>query len=343
MLKKPMNPRILAPLLFALTGVALDAGMQITDSTAVTAELRPLQDLVTVGQPVWVDFVLHNPTSEVAVLYQQGAERLDLNPPEMGLPIEHVFGRSLDAVAIYDESGRPVGSVDLPPAPSHSTALRLSPSSSIGVRIDLARFFPGLLQAGTYEIRWRPYEASTPTITHIEVVALKQARIETDFGNLTIRLFYEAAPLHVYNFVELASDGFYDALTFHRLVPRFLIQGGAPGEAAAALRPDGKVLPPEFNDHKFDRGTIGMARRPSDPNSASCQFFICASRWPELDGQYTAFGELIGDDSFVTLERIMDVPVDENNAPREKIYIRAVRIENTSTDRTRTTGSFSEQ
>ncbi|MCH8913174.1 MAG: peptidylprolyl isomerase, partial [Planctomycetes bacterium] len=163
---------------------------------------------------------------------------------------------------------------------------------------------------------------------NIQVGALKQARFETDYGPMTIEFFYEDAPRHVENFLQLAESGFYDNLTFHRIVEGYLIQGGAPDEEPDAIRPDGKRLEPEFNDRQFTKGTVAMARRRSDPNSASCQFFICGSRRAEWDGVYTAFGQLVGEESFATLDKIMGLAVGKHDRPRKKVYIRAVRTQN---------------
>ena len=132
---------------------------------------------------------------------------------------------------------------------------------------------------------------------------------------------------HVENFLELAEQGFYDDLTFHRMVRGYLIQGGAPDGQPDAVRPDGHMLQPEFNRREFVRGTLAMARRRSDPGSASCQFFICNSRREEWDGVYTAFGELVGEESLATLDKLMALPVDKKDRPLKKVYIRAVRTQ----------------
>ncbi len=322
-------------------------GAQLLDATAVTAELRARQATVIAGNSVWVDFTLHNPTDQVAVLYLPGSRSLNLNPMEMGLPLEHVFGRVAgDNLSIHDSGGRSLRVATGPEAAPDSVAVRLAPQATVGSRLDLAVYCPELLHSGRYELQWRPYGGTvlSNTIT-IEVAALKEARIETDFGPMTIRFFYEDAPRHVRNFLELAEDGLYDNLTFHRVEPGYLIQGGAPNGEPTAIRPDGKLLPPEFNDRPFRKGTVGMARKPNDPESGSCQFFITYTRWKELDGQYTAFGELKDAQSLETLDEIMDVPLNDDGTPRNRVYIRTVRLQEAVSDsRTRPADrSFSER
>lgn len=120
-------------------------------------------------------------------------------------------------------------------------------------------------------------------------VAEREAVIHLEKGPVTIRLLGGDAPVHVRNFVELASKGFYNGLRIHRVVPNFVIQGGDP-------RGDGwgggdRLVPDQFNRRPYVRGTIGMPTSGKD--SGGTQFFITMSRQPHLDGNYTIFGEVI--------------------------------------------------
>lgn len=322
------------PRLFAWMGLwtALSAGVQLglgqlVDATAVTAEIRARQPVVVVGNPVWIDFALHNPTDQLSVLYLSGARGLELNVPEMGLPLEHVFDRgSSKAVVVMNAEGSEIAYGQSDEHPAKSVAVRLAPHATVGIRVDLSQHCPTLRKPGKYKLQWRPYQSALQSnILDIQVVALKQARIETDYGAMNIRLFYEDAPRHVENFLELAEQGFYDNLTFHRIVSGYLLQGGSPDEKPDGIRPDGKLLEPEFSDRQFVKGTVAMARRRSDPASASCQFFICGTRRSEWDETYTAFGELVGTESFETLDKLMALRVDKKDRPLKKVYIRAVR------------------
>jgi peptidyl-prolyl cis-trans isomerase B (cyclophilin B) len=120
---------------------------------------------------------------------------------------------------------------------------------------------------------------------------MKQTGIITlDNGNEIRMEFYPAdAPKTVENFVTLAKKGFYNNLTFHRVVPDFVVQGGCPkGNGTGG---PGYTVPAEFNKHKHLRGTVAMARS-QDPNSAGSQFYICYGPTPHLDGNYTVFGKV---------------------------------------------------
>ncbi len=302
---------------------------QNIDATAVTAEIRARQSIVLVGNPIWVDFTLHNPTDQVAILFLKGSRSLDLNVPEMGLPLEHVIDRGEGkALVVLDHDGREIGFGRSSETLPKSIAVRLAPQATVGIRIDVSKHCSALSSPGKYKLQWRPYGGAIQSNTiNIRVGALKQARFETDYGPMTIEFFYEDAPRHVENFLELAESGFYDNLTFHRIVKGYLIQGGAPDEKPDAVRLDGKRLEPEFSDREFTKGTVAMARRRSDPNSASCQFFICGSRRAEWDGVYTAIGQLVGEESFATLDKLMGLAVGKHDRPRKKVYIRAVRTQ----------------
>lgn len=122
------------------------------------------------------------------------------------------------------------------------------------------------------------------------------ARIEVEgYGTIEVALNANAAPVTVSNFCHLAEDGFYDGLTFHRVVPGFVIQGGDP--AGDGTGGSGETIKGEFSDNGVEnsiphvRGTISMARA-SDYDSASSQFFICIDTASSLDGQYAAFGNV---------------------------------------------------
>jgi len=119
-----------------------------------------------------------------------------------------------------------------------------------------------------------------------------QIKLETSEGELTVELWPDVAPGHAENFLKLTRENFYDGLTFHRIVPGFVIQGGCPkGDGTGG---PGYHIDAEFNDREHHKGTLSMARS-ADPNSAGSQFFICLTRenCQHLDGQYTAFGQVV--------------------------------------------------
>ena len=159
------------------------------------------------------------------------------------------------------------------------------------------------------------------------------ARIEVEgYGTIEVTLNANVAPITVSNFCHLAEDGFYDGLTFHRVVPGFMIQGGDPsGDGTGGSE---KTITGEFasngveNSIPHTRGTISMARA-SDPDSASSQFFIMQETTPSLDGEYAAFGTVTS--GMEAVDAICEkVPVaDEQNgyvAPEDQPVISSVEI-----------------
>jgi peptidylprolyl isomerase/peptidyl-prolyl cis-trans isomerase B (cyclophilin B) len=107
---------------------------------------------------------------------------------------------------------------------------------------------------------------------------------------IELELYPDSAPQHVASFVDLAEKGYYDGLTFHRVVPGFVAQGGCP-EGTGSGGP-GYRIKAEFNERPHLSGTLAMARA-SDPDSAGSQFYICLAPQPSLDGQYTVFGQVV--------------------------------------------------
>ena len=125
---------------------------------------------------------------------------------------------------------------------------------------------------------------------------MKKFMIEMENGEVMKGELYEdIAPKTVANFEKLVNDKFYDGLTFHRVIPGFMIQGGCPngtGTGGPGWTIEGEFLYNGFkNDLKHDRGVLSMARA-MDPNSAGSQFFIMVEKSPHLDGQYAAFGKV---------------------------------------------------
>jgi peptidyl-prolyl cis-trans isomerase B (cyclophilin B) len=160
------------------------------------------------------------------------------------------------------------------------------------------------------------------------------AVIKTSEGDMVVQFWNDGAPNTIENFKKLAGSGFYDGTIFHRIVKRFMIQGGDPNskdlgkESSYGQGGPGYKIKAEFNDRSHKRGVISMARS-SDPDSAGSQFFICLASVPRLDHQYTTFGKLIkGDD---VLEKIGDTPVTrsstgENSKPTKRVVIESIKI-----------------
>ena len=148
----------------------------------------------------------------------------------------------------------------------------------------------------------------------------KVAVIDTNFGRIVLKFFPKLAPGHVKNFTKLASKGFYDQTTFHRVIPGFMIQGGDPNTKPGAtgmpgMGGPGYTIPAEFNPTHHARGILSMARS-SDPNSAGSQFFICVADAASLDNQYTVFGQVV--QGMDVVDKIVNLPRDSSDMPTPK-------------------------
>ena len=167
-----------------------------------------------------------------------------------------------------------------------------------------------------------------------EKAAKEVAVIKTAAGEMVVEFWPETAPKTVANFIKLAKSGFYDGTAIHRIIKGFMIQGGDPlskdpsMEARWGTGSSPERVDAEFSDRKHDLGVISMART-ADPNSASCQFFICLEGAQQLNGKYTAFGKLIkGED---VLKKLGETPVGaggggEPSKPKDRVGVESVKI-----------------
>lgn len=153
------------------------------------------------------------------------------------------------------------------------------------------------------------------------------ATIETNFGTIKLRLFPELVPETVKNFTELAKKGYYDGLTFHRVINDFMIQGGDPdgtGAGGESYKGPGTVIPDEFSDKlKNIRGALSMANR--GPNTGSSQFFIVqkSDGTPWLDGLHAVFGQVFEGMDVVDKIAALD---KGDGTPSKKIIMKSVKI-----------------
>jgi cyclophilin family peptidyl-prolyl cis-trans isomerase len=176
--------------------------------------------------------------------------------------------------------------------------------------VDVKSIFPGIADPGTYVLyvvgKDKPLSQfeGTPLVIEtrtdrrpggpgeaevIKVAPLQYVVMTTESGPLTMAFYYDVAPNTVDSFQKLAAEGYFDGLTFHRIVPGFVIQGGDPkGDGTGG---PGYHVEAEFNDHPHLPGVLSMARSQS-PNSGGSQFFVCLdyTKTQHLDRQYTAFG-----------------------------------------------------
>lgn len=148
-----------------------------------------------------------------------------------------------------------------------------------------------------------------------------------DYGKITLELYPDIAPITVKNFVDLVNDGFYDGLTFHRIISGFMIQGGDPegtGFGGSANKIKGEFTSNGVeNSLAHERGVISMARS-GDPDSASSQFFIVHEDSPHLNGDYAAFGKVV--DGIEVVDKIAAVPTGANARPTTPVVIDYVKV-----------------
>lgn len=149
-----------------------------------------------------------------------------------------------------------------------------------------------------------------------------------DLGDIKVELYPENAPITVENFIKLASQGFYNGLTFHRVIPGFMIQGGCPD--GTGMGGPGYHIKGEFasngvaNNLKHSRGVISMARA-MDPDSAGSQFFIMHEDAPHLDGSYAAFGKVT--EGIEIVDKIAETRTDYNDKPLEPQIIEVMTVQ----------------
>ena len=154
-----------------------------------------------------------------------------------------------------------------------------------------------------------------------------------DGGIIDIELNEEVAPITCENFKKLVKEGFYNGLTFHRVIPGFMIQGGCPNGTGTGG--PGYEIPGEFtangfaNDLKHSRGVLSMART-MDPDSAGSQFFIMHADAPHLDGQYAAFGQVL--EGMDVVDRIANAKTGWGDKPIQPQIIKKVTVDTFGVD-----------
>ena len=150
---------------------------------------------------------------------------------------------------------------------------------------------------------------------------MSQATLHTNHGPIVVELFEGEAPKTVDNFLKLSRDGYYDGLTFHRIIPDFMIQGGCP--QGTGTGGPGYEFEDEFNEHKVERGALAMANR--GPNTNGSQFFIVTTvAAPWLDGKHTVFGSVGA--GMESVEAIEGVETGAGDQPAEPVVIERVEV-----------------
>jgi len=160
-----------------------------------------------------------------------------------------------------------------------------------------------------------------PESVATEALAGYRVLLSTNRGDMIVKFYPHLAPNHVRNFLDLAYTDFYDGVTFHRVIPGFMIQGGDPQGTGMGNGP--RRLQAEFSPEPHVRGILSMART-SDPNSASSQFFIMHAAYPSLDNQYSVFGML--ESGFDVLDAIVTTPRSVQDRPNTPQVIQSATV-----------------
>jgi len=155
-----------------------------------------------------------------------------------------------------------------------------------------------------------------------------KAIVNTNLGNIQFELLADIAPETVRNFIKLAKSGFYDGTLFHRVIPKFMIQGGDPNtkesdKSTWGTGGPGYNIKAEFSSRSHLRGIVSMARS-SDPDSAGSQFFVVTSDSTFLDREYTVFGEVV--DGMEVADKIVNLPKDGNDCPLQEAKMIQVTV-----------------
>jgi len=227
-----------------------------------------------------------------------------------------------------------------------------------GEMVNLKTFWPAIANPGTYVVWPMPVKAAnvnqflgTPLVVSVredkrrnanpgpmvaKIETLKYMEMETEAGTLTMAFYYDVAPHTVANFLTLAEGKYFDGLTFHRIVPGFVIQGGDPrGDGTGG---PGYHIEAEFNDRQHVEGVLSMARngdpnegegqmpRPEYANTAGSQFFVCLDyeKTKFLDGKYTAFGKVM--EGMEAVKSIASTPADAKDRPTSPQIIKSARV-----------------
>ncbi|CAD6504840.1 BgTH12-00342 [Blumeria graminis f. sp. triticale] len=151
--------------------------------------------------------------------------------------------------------------------------------------------------------------------------------LHTTHGNIKIEVYCDSVPKTAENFLALCASNYYDNSLFHRLIPHFMIQTGAPpsqpkGGTSIWEEPFEDEIRPSLRHNA--RGIVSMANK--GPATNGSQFFICFEKSPHLDNKNTVFGNVLGEESLATLSKMENVEVDKKNRPKEEIKIKNITI-----------------
>lgn len=283
----------------------------------VIAEVRVEKRIYAPGEPVMLTLRAQNP----------GKAAMPFEPPTDAVAGLTIW-RMTDAKPVVVQQGEPTAS---------GPVVELAPEQVWEAKVEITAKLPG---DGAYEFAWktpggieaRMGSCAIWSAEHLAELEDTVVVLETSMGPIGLGFAPRLAPFTVQSFVNLARNGFYKNLTFHRVIAGFMMQGGDPagtGGGNAGYRVAG-----EFNDTKHERGTLSMARERSE-DSASCQFFIVFKTSPHLDGKYAAFGRVLwGFDAVDKVEQVMTdhhtikgkCMVNHRDLPLEDVKITGVQV-----------------
>jgi cyclophilin family peptidyl-prolyl cis-trans isomerase len=209
--------------------------------------------------------------------------------------------------------------------------LRCLHRASIARLLVVALCALGLAAVSIAQEKKRAAQPAKPdTLVAPEEAAKLEAVITTNLGVIRFEFFPDKAPRHVQQFIKRAREGFYDGSAFHRVIARGIIQGGDPNLKAPQKPRETwgtgalNLLPDEVSDIKHTRGTVSTVRIPGRAGSDGAQFFICASPQPQLDGQFSAFGQVT--EGIEVVDKISLVPADANQLTVTPVAITGIKI-----------------
>lgn len=329
-------PAVALLALTAWTGAAQESA---SPPEFLRADVTAARSMFTTDREIRLRFTLTNTSDEPVTLPGAGGATAK---DATALPVAFVLGIDQPSLSVIygDEAPKPVPVLPLAdenPGLPVSPPLRLAARGVLGLELDLTAYYAACRYPGVYRVEWRPLDGRVPAATAtFRVESRRDAILVTDYGKVSFALDYERAPLNVANFLELVRDGFYEGKVLHRIVPGFVIQGGCPKGDGTGIRPDGRLVPAEFHPEiPVEAGTLLMALKHNQPDSASCQFFIALARLPKLDGQATVLGFAGDDESLRTLQKLAAVPCDANYRPLAPVTIRSINLVDAEQNRAR--------
>lgn len=271
-----------------LIALGLLAAGQDQDYRNLRLVIEPLTPVFEASGRMMMRFVIENDSDQEAKL------------PE---PVNYA-----DGLVIKDEAGKTVR--DFIRLKDIRRDVKVDGRGFIGRVVDVSAALKLPEDAmGWYSFQWKFLDA---TSNEVKVFVWREVVVafETTHGAFTLELYPQLAPVTVRNFLRLCREGFYNGLTFHRVIPGFMMQGGCPKGDGTGESKYGTIKG-EFTDLKHEPGIISMARS-ENPDSASCQFFICFAKLPFLDGKYAAFGKVI--EGLETIRKIEKVKTDHGDS-----------------------------